>query len=363
MYQKTVAALSDRVAPYVALSNDRRQTLGQLALGLLSARTTNLSVLAAERVASASTASTYRRYQRFFQFVELGEDWAAPVVAELARLAGPRTLILDRTNWKVGRREINLLMLAVKTRRGRLGLMWTVLDRAGNSGAKQRTALLERYIARFGQESIGLRLGDREFIGTDWLNYLIGKDIPFVIRMREGQRATTVEGRSGSLGRLLLGPGGERQATVTLDAMAEKGVPGPAIAVRAVQPKGRKPVIVATNRPSLRALEAYRKRWAVESFFADAKTRGFNFEDTRLTCPRKLALLTAILAIAVAWANATAVRLLGRRSPPRKKHGYLAKSLFRIGLDHLRRQLRIAPLEALDPWEHLSATKKIPRGV
>ena len=29
MYQKTVAALSDRVAPYVPLSNDRRETLSQ----------------------------------------------------------------------------------------------------------------------------------------------------------------------------------------------------------------------------------------------------------------------------------------------------------------------------------------------
>ena len=260
-------------------------------------------MLAAERVAAASTASTYRRYQRFFQFADPGEDWAAPVVAALGGSAGPRTLILDRTNWKVGRQEINLLMLAVKTRRGRLGLMWTVLDRAGNSGA------------------------------------------------------------SGSLGRLLLGPGGKRQATVTLDAMAEKGVPGPAIAVRAVRPQGRKPVIVATNRPELRALEAYRKRWAIESFFADAKTRGFNVEDTRLTDPRKLALLTAILAIAIAWANATADRLLGRCSPPRKNHGYLAKSLFRIGFDHLRRQLRTASLEALDPWENVTGTEKRPRVV
>lgn len=64
MYQKTVAALSERVAPHVALGNDRRETLGQLTLGLVSARTANLSVLAGERVAAASTASTYRRYQR-----------------------------------------------------------------------------------------------------------------------------------------------------------------------------------------------------------------------------------------------------------------------------------------------------------
>jgi hypothetical protein len=358
MYQKTVAALAERVAPHVALGNDRRETLSQLTLGLLSARTTNLSVLAGERVAAARTESTYRRYQRFFQHADPGEDWAAPVVAALGGSEGPRTLILDRTNWKIGRQEINILMLAVKTRRGRLGLMWTVLGRPGNSGAKERIDLIERYIALFGQASIGLLLGDREFIGTDWLRYLNKKDIPHVMRLREGQRATTLEGRRGTLGSLLLGPGGRRAATVTLDAMTEKGVPGPPIAVRAVRPKGRTPVIVATNRPDLRALAAYRKRWAVESFFADAKTRGFNLEDTRLTDPKKLALLTAILAIAIAWANAAAMRLLGHRTPSRKKHGYPARSLFRLGLDHLRRQLKSASLDALDPWESLSKTKK-----
>ena len=81
--------------------------------------------------------------------------------------------MLDRTNWKVGRRHVNLLVLAVATRRHRVGLMWTVLDRAGNSGAKERIALVERFIAVFGKARIGLLLGDREFIGTEWLNYLI----------------------------------------------------------------------------------------------------------------------------------------------------------------------------------------------
>ena len=135
--------------------------------------------------------------------------------------------------------------------------------------------------------------------------------------MRAGQRATTAEGRSGTLGRLLVGPGGRREATVTLDAMARGGAPGPAVAVRAVRPEGREPVIVATNRPDARALAAYRKRWAIECFFADAKTRGLNLEDTRLTAPRKLALLVAILVIAIAWAGATADGLLGR--PPRRE--------------------------------------------
>jgi hypothetical protein len=330
---------------------------------MLSARTPNLSVLASERPGAVLVSSTYRRLQRFFQFAAVGEDWAAPVVAGLLRLDGPLTLVLDRTNWKVGRREINLLVLAVTTRRHRVALMWTVLDRAGNSGAKERIALIERFIAVFGRERIGLLLGDREFIGTEWLTYLIGNDIPFVIRMRAGQRATTIEGRCGTLGRLLVGPGGRREATVTLDAMACGRTPGPAVAVRAVRPKGREPLIVATNRPDARALAAYRKRWAIECFFADAKTRGLNLEDTRLTCPRKLALLTAILVIAIAWASAIAVRLLGHRPLPRKKHGYPAKSVFRIGLELLRTQIRSASPRALDPWDDLNQTLNAPRVV
>jgi len=354
--QKTVAALSEKLSPHVGLGNSRRETLSLLTLAMLSARTTNLSVLASERTAAASTASTYRRLQRFFQHADPGEDWAAPVVAGLAGLKGPRTLILDRTNWKVGRREINLLVLAVATRRNRVALMWTVLDRPGNSGASERIALMERYIARFGRESVGLLLADREFIGADWFNWLVRNDIPFAIRLRGTHRATTEEGRSGTLERLVAGPGGVRRATLTLDAMASHGAPGPELHVRAKRPRGREPVIVATNRPSLDALAAYRKRWAIECLFADAKRRGLNFEDTRLTCPCKLALLTAIVAIAIAWAGAAGQRLLGRRRLPRKAHGYPAKSIFRIGFERLRTLLRADPIRTLDAWKQCVST-------
>jgi len=160
--QKTAAAPSERLTPHVSLSNDRRQTLGFLSVAMLSARTPNLSVLASERPGAVLTSSTYRRLQRFFQFAALAQDRAAPVVAGLLQLDGPLTLVLDRTNWKVGRREINLLVLAVTTRRHRVALMWTVLDRAGNSGAPERIALMQRFIATFGKARIGLLPGDRE---------------------------------------------------------------------------------------------------------------------------------------------------------------------------------------------------------
>jgi len=61
--------------------------------------------------------------------------------------------------------------------------MWVVLDSAGNSGAEERIALLDRYVATFGKatfgkatfgkESVAMLLADREFIGHEWLNYLL----------------------------------------------------------------------------------------------------------------------------------------------------------------------------------------------
>jgi hypothetical protein len=348
---KTVAALAEKLSPHVDLSKSRCETLSFLTLAMISARTSNLSILAGERVAAAQPDSTYRRLQRLFQHADLEADWAAPIVTALAGITGPRKLVLDRTNWKTGRSEINLLVLAVVTREHRLPLMWTVLDRAGNSGAAERIDLIERYIALFGKESIKLLLGDREFIGADWLTYLIGRDIPFVIRMRGGQHAVTAEGRQGSLESLLAGPGGRRRQTVTLSNMAgQDGTPGPRFAASALRPKAAEPVIVLSNRPGLNALDAYRKRWAIECLFADAKSRGLNFEDTRLRAPRKLALLTAILALAMAWASRAAADLLGRRAPPRKSHGYFAKSRFRIGLERLRTLLRSDSARCLETW-------------
>ncbi len=94
-------------------------------------------------------------------------------------------LCLDRTNWQVGRRDVNILMLAVATRRLRLPLMWTVLDKAGSSNQAERIALMRRYLALFGAGSVSWLLADREFIGGRWIEFLLENNIIFAIRYTE----------------------------------------------------------------------------------------------------------------------------------------------------------------------------------
>ena len=349
MHHRAIATLQEVLRPHVGLGKSRLETLCLLVVGMISARTVNLSHLACERPTTAQVASTYRRLQRFFQHVRLGPDWSAPLVIGLLGLVGPWHLALDRTRWKLGTRDVDILMLAAVTRRARAPLMWSVPDNdGGGSDTAARVRLMQRYLAIFGAASIRLLLADREFVGVEWMNFLNENNISFAIRMKEKLVVTTEDGRRLALGSLLRKCRGVRTFRA---ALVGDDAPGPLwlnFAARRLQ--GGELLIVVSNTPARAALAAYRKRWAIECLFGDTKTRGLNLEDTRLVTPRKLALLLGIVALAVAWAARTAALLVGRKTPARKAHGYLAKSWFRIGFDQVRRLLRHDPPAAIAPW-------------
>ena len=91
--------------------------------------------------------------------------------------------------------------------------------------------------------------------------------------------------------------------------------------------------------------------------FGGTKSRGLDLEDTRLVTPRKLDLLLGLVALAVTWATRTAAMLTERKSPPRKTHGYLARSWFRIGFDQIHRLLRHDPASAVEPWRDIASSR------
>lgn len=348
MIRRAIDALSSKLSEGLNLSSSRLETLCLLVIGIASARTVNLSHICGEMPTQAKVESTYRRLQRFFQFVDLGQDWSARLVVRMLGLSGSWHLCLDRTNWKIGRKEINLLVLAIATRRYRVPLIWTVLGKAGNSNTRERIALIERYLDLFGAGSIKCLLADREFIGLEWLTFLNKHSVPFIIRVRSNQYVTTKGGTRQSLNKLLRTCRGPR---VFAGCFGPAGTAAPlGLNFAAKRIKGKELLIVVSNRPAHHALSTYRKRWAIECLFAEAKTRGFNLEDTRLSIAKKLSLLIGLVALAMAWAAKLASAKLGTRKRPRKTHGRFAKSIFRIGLDEIRRLLRTDPEQAFKYW-------------
>ena len=363
MSHQAISALMGILRPEIDLGKSRLETLCLIVIAMVSARSVNLSHLACERPGSVQTTSTYRRLQRFFQHVRLDEDWALPLLVRLLGLNGSWRLALDRTNWQIGKTEVNSLVLAVVTRRVRVPLVWSVIEGRGGSNTPMRIALIKRYLAHVPATTLRLLLADREFVGPEWMEVLCKTNIPFAIRVKDNLRIATEDGHDLTLrARLHQARRGQsfRARLGTSEAAATRDAPLLSVAAKPLKDGW---LIVVTNAAPQVAIETYRKRWAIECLFGDAKTRGLNLEDTRITDPGKLGLLMALVALALGWAGRAAADLLGNHVPPRKRHGYYAKSWFRTGFDHIRNRLRSDPTGAIASWRRITPKPAKPTGV
>lgn len=345
-------ALMTTLSTHFALGKSRLLCLVVLMVGLAQSRTVNLSHLAGHLPGSALYASNYRRLQRFFQFVRLDTDRMAQLVVQMLNLERPKCLALDRTNWKIGSTDVNILMLAIVTRRFRVPLMWTFLPHQGNSDTACRIALMRRYLALFDAASITMLLADREFIGAEWMDFLSENNIKFVIRIKIDMTITLDNGQTWSFASLL-----RRKRARTAPAIGQGHINGTsdpakhAVHYAAKRLKSDEWLIVVTNRDDARqALNDYRKRWAIECLFGDARTRGLNLEDTRIRSYDKLSCLLVVVTLAMAWAYRCATKTMGMKAVKRKTHGRREKSWFRIGLDALRTWIINAPANAIKAW-------------
>ena len=155
MNRDVTAALRLALQGHLSLRKSRLESFCVLVVGVLLSRTVNLSHLACMFPTRAEIASNYRRLQRFFEQVILDGSQLARVIVRIAGVgSGPWLLALDRTCWKFGRYDINILMLAIIHKGIAIPVMWDVLGRAGNSTTAQRSALLSRFCARSGAAAI-----------------------------------------------------------------------------------------------------------------------------------------------------------------------------------------------------------------
>lgn len=96
-------------------------------------------------------------------------------------------------------------------------------------------------------------------------------------------------------------------------------------------------LIVVSPTFNANAITDYALRWEIETLFGCLKGRGFNLEDTRLTDPRRVKKLIAVLAVGFCWCYLTGEWRHDEVKPITiKNHGRLSKSLFRCGLDYVQ---------------------------
>jgi Transposase DDE domain len=117
------------------------------------------------------------------------------------------------------------------------------------------------------------------------------------------------------------------------------------VSVEALRLKDGKLLVVISPEATEGLVADYALRWGIETLFGIFKTRGFCLESTHFTEPERLRKLFALLTLALCWSMHTGLWLHQLQPLVIKKHGRRAKSLFRLGFDHIRHH-------ALNPSHH-----------
>jgi len=311
----------------------RIKFLARFLLALLAAKTVNLQQLAIFFAGTAKIASNYKRIKRFLRFFAIDEAELARLMMRLMKLTPPFVITIDRTEWQLGKRWVNVLMLAVVHEGVAVPLLWMVFDKKGCSSDAERKMILEKYLDIFPASSIKFVTADREFASRAWLEYLAQKKIGFCLRIKANTRITDKGGKRLRAGRMLR----TAKLETPVHCRRMRCLWNHWVWLSGVRKANGELVLVVSTGESGKALSNYCLRWQIETLFGVLKTRGFRLEDTHLTETDRISRLLSLLAIAFCWAMKAGEFVVRQKPLKRKKHGRLEKSIFRAGLDTLRR--------------------------
>lgn len=285
--------------------------------------------------------SSYRRIQRFMASFDFSMEIVSKLIFSILPSNTKVILVLDRTNWKFGSKNINILMLGICYENIAFPLMFKMLNKRGNSDTAERIELITTFIKWFGKGCIDSILADREFVGERWKAFLNDEKIRYHIRIRNNfmvhlYRKNAEISVSWLFNNLKVGAYCHYPKIVELH-----GQPCYLSATKTIN-KDKKVelvIIVSFNKPA-EALDYYKKRWQIETLFKGLKSSGFNIEATHVTHLDRLEKLFSLTIIAFAWCykigdfiNRNVKKIIV------KKHGRRAVSVFKYGLDYLSRFL------------------------
>jgi len=308
---------------------------------LCKTKTINYDRIASAFDTKADKNSSYRRIQRFMKDFDFPMKVVSVLIFNILPFKENLVLVLDRTNWKFGERNINILMLGISYKNVAFPLMFRMLDKRGNSDTEERISLIKKYIEWFGKQSIDCLLADREFVGGKWLEFLNDENIRYHIRIRNNFTFYSYQKQSEIkvfrlFNNLKVGEFYHYPKIVELH-----GQRCYLSGTKTIDRKGKMEflIIVSFNKPE-QAMEYYKQRWQIETLFRGLKSSGFNIEDTHVTDLDRLEKLFSLTMIAFVWCYKIGDHLDDNvKRIIIKQHGRRAVSVFKYGLDYLSKFL------------------------
>lgn len=188
--------LQEILATELGGNKARITCLSFIITSLLKVQSVNFNKIATGFYTGVKVASNLRRVQRFFRQFKFTQQTYCNLLVKMLPVKDRYQLSLDRTNWKLGSLNINILFLSVIYQGVGIPIFWVMLgDKRGNSSQEERIDLLIDFSRYIGLEKIDYLTADREFIGDEWLEFLVRNKIRFVIRIRNNMYLKLADGR------------------------------------------------------------------------------------------------------------------------------------------------------------------------
>lgn len=326
-----ISLLQHSLKQYFTLTKYKLECLSQFILALIIINDVNLNKVARCLLGNAQHTSKYKRLKRFIKDLKIDHLSLWKLIDSLFCLPNQFYVAMDRTNWKFGKININILTIVIVYKGVGIPVIWSLLSKRGNSNAFERIELLKRLIQIVPKSRIIGLLLDREFDGTVWITWLMDQNLPFVIRAKESITATNTKNQATPLKQLFQNLSAGEVEVLKGKRTFEK-VRLYLVATRLST--GELLILVTPSNPEL-ALTRYRKRWEIEVLFSCLKKRGFNFENTHLIDIDRIGNLMFVLTLTFIWAYLQGEIIVKEKVVKLKKHGYPEKSIFRIGLEFI----------------------------
>ncbi|MGK7909541.1 MAG: IS4 family transposase [Synechococcus sp.] len=324
--------LREQLRAHLPWHGARLSFVAMFLMALIRVRTVDFSQLAVAFGGNTLVESSYKRIQRFFRGFDVDEVAIAKALVAILDIPEPWVLSVDRTEWQFGQSVFNILVLGVVHQGIAIPLVWTLLEKRGNSNTLERMDLMGRFLEHFGEANVAYLCGDREFVGQLWFSYLkAAPETPFRMRIKcnhqlfDGRRSLSVKTIFADLQ-----PGQQRILR------KKRRLWGHWLYIAALRLDDGSLLVIATQTAPQSAIADYAQRWGIETLFGMLKTRGFRLEDTHLRDSERLGKLFALLSLALAWAVHIGYWMHEFEPIEIKNHGRKARSIFRYGLDHLR---------------------------
>ena len=262
-------------------------------------------------------------------------------------------LIMDRTEFSVGRRWVNLLVIGLEWHGVFVPLVWRDLGQRRVSQQQERVDLLDQLLAWWKASKIPLPTlcltGDREFTGQDWIMALEKRGLHYVIRIKSNLRFPVwfqerLKDRLiplKTLARYMI-----KYRLPLMEVVVNGTLVTHVMLMPQENPKDKENfILLITNLKDWNECRAiFRRRWPIECCFKHLKKNGFDLEGLHLQGQHKIDLLFGLLTFVYVLAIQQGIIKAFHRTVRLKKFDkgkvYPEQSLFRFGLFQLKQLVK-----------------------